>query len=97
MPVVVLYLDEAVEAGGDDQARAGVMHSPEGTRAIAAGGRPAMWDSADGETWEWFASMCSVAFILDAADPTKVNFYMQRFGGRQALKDAWISYWEDEA
>lgn len=97
MPVVVMYMSEAVEAGGDDPARAGVMSSPPGTTAIAAGGRPAMWDSVDDETYDWFASMCSVAFVLDPEDPTKVNFYMQRFGGRQALKDAWISYWEDEA
>lgn len=97
MPVVVMHFEDAIEAGGEGISRTASMSSPVGTTAIAGGGRPAVWDSEDGEVYEWFDSMCSVAFMIDPADPTMVTFYMQRWGNRQALKNAWISYWEDEA
>lgn len=95
MPVVIMHLVDAIEAGGDGVSRTASMSSPPGTTVIAAGGRPALWDSEDGEIYEWFDSMCSVVYMPDPNDPSTVNFFMQRNGNRQALKNAWISYWED--
>jgi hypothetical protein len=66
-----------------------------GNTVIAAGGVPAIRDSADGETFFWAPQARRMSIVIDPADLSSVTIMVERQGGNAAaLKDAWISYWE---
>ena len=98
MPFGVVYFSDPVEFTGDDGSVWTLNLTPgAGRTVLGAGGDPVIWDQIGDDLFAWVNTPRSMSFAVVSGDPATVVVTASRYGMiTPYLKNAWISYWEED-